>query len=91
MKIQQKYLLTVTVVLVAFLLVLFKYWDYVANPWTRNGQVQAEVIQITPRGSGPIVNLPLKDNQLVKAGDMLFEIDPRTFTVSLNRRGLSMM
>ena len=85
MKIPQKYLLTATVVLIAFLLVLFKYWEYVANPWTRNGQIQAEIIQVTPRVSGPIVNLPILDNQPVKAGDLLFEIDPRTFAASLEQ------
>ncbi len=85
MKIPQKYLLTATVVLIAFLLVLFKYWEYVANPWTRNGQIQAEIIQVTPRVSGPIVTLPILDNQPVKAGDLLFEIDPRTFAASLEQ------
>ncbi len=49
------------------------------KPWTRDGQVRAQVIQITPRVSGPLVNLPIKDNQFVKAGDLLFAIDPRTF------------
>ena len=63
--------------------VLFKYWDYLANPWTRNGQVQAYVVQIAPRVSGPIVHLPIKSNQLVQAGDLLFQIDPQTYTVSL--------
>ncbi len=65
--------------------VLLKYWDYVANPWTRDGQVRANVIQITSRVSGPIVNLPIRDNQFVKAGDLLFEIDPRTFQASLDQ------
>ena len=72
-------LMTGAVVLVAVFVALFRYWDYVTNPWTRNGQVRAQVIQITPRISGPIVNLPIVDNQLVKTGDLLFEIDPRTF------------
>ncbi len=81
----QKYLLTGAVVLIAFVAILLKYWDYVTNPWTRNGQVRAQVIQITPRVSGPIVKLPIKDNQLVKAGDLLFEIDPRTFEASLEQ------
>jgi multidrug resistance efflux pump len=35
--------------------------------------------------SGPIVKLPIKDNQLVKAGDLLFEIDPRTFQANLDQ------
>ena len=85
MKPSRKYLLTGTVVLLAIAALLLKYRDYVVNPWTRDGQVRAEVIQITPRVSGPIVSLAVKDNQFVKAGDLLFEIDPRTFTVSLEQ------
>ena len=85
MKTYKKYLLTGAVVLVAAVLVIFKYRDYVTNPWTRNGQVCAQVIQIAPRVTGPIVNLPIKDNQLVKRGDLLFEIDPRTFQAAVNQ------
>ena len=83
MNLSRKHLLTAAVVAVAVLLVLLKYRDYVLNPWTRDGQIRADVIQITPRVSGPIVDLPVVDNQLVKAGDLLFEIDPRTFAASL--------
>ena len=79
----RKYLLTGTVVLIAVIAVLLKYQDYVVNPWTRDGQVRADVVQITPRVSGPIVRLPVQDNQFVKAGALLFEIDPRTFAASL--------
>jgi multidrug resistance efflux pump len=85
MKLPQKYLLTAAIVLVAVVWGLTKYWDYVVNPWTRDGQVQAEIIQVTPRVSGPIVTLPILDNQPVKAGDLLFEIDPRTFAASLEQ------
>jgi multidrug resistance efflux pump len=81
----QKYLLTSVIILIAVAAILFKYWEYVTNPWTRNGQVRAEVIQITPRVSGPIVKLEVQDNQFVKAGDLLFEIDPRTFAASLEQ------
>ena len=62
----------------------WKYWDYVVNPWTRNGQVEAQVIQITPRVTGPIVELPIVDNQFVKKGDLLFRIDPRTYESKLH-------
>ena len=80
-----KFLLTGAVVLVAVAVVLVKYWQYVVNPWTRDGQVRANVIQITPRVSGPIVKLPIKDNQRVETGEVLFEIDPRTFQADLDR------
>ena len=85
MKKYKKYLYTGAIVAVAVIVVFLKYWDYVTNPWTRNGQVRAQVIQITPRVSGPIVKLPIKDNELVKASDLLFEIDPRTFEASLEQ------
>jgi multidrug resistance efflux pump len=80
-----KYLLTGIVVLIAAAAVLYKYRDYVLNPWTRNGQVRARIIQITPRISGPIVQLPIQDNQFVTAGDLLFEIDPRTFQAAYDQ------
>ena len=83
MKDSKKYMLTGAVVLITVVAILLKYWDYVVNPWTRDGQVRADVIQITPRVSGPIVKLAVEDNQLVKAGDLLFEIDPRTFAANV--------
>jgi len=85
MKGKLKYLFTVIIVLIAAIVVALKYWDYITNPWTRDGQVRAQVIQITPRVSGPIIKLPIKDNQLVKAGDLLFQIDPRTFEADLEQ------
>jgi multidrug resistance efflux pump len=80
-----KYLLTGVVVLIAVLVVAIKYLDYITNPWTRNGQVRAQVIQITPRVSGPLIKLPVEDNRFVKAGDLLFEIDRRTFEADLEQ------
>ncbi|MCK5795164.1 MAG: HlyD family secretion protein, partial [Anaerolineales bacterium] len=82
---QRKILVTGAIVLVAFCLVLFKYRQYISNPWTRDGQVEANVIKVTPRVSGPIVTLPVRDNQFVKAGDLLFEIDPRTYQTALDQ------
>jgi multidrug resistance efflux pump len=81
----KKYLATGSIVLLAIVLALFKYWHYVVNPWTRDGQVRANVVQIAPRVSGPIVELPIANNQFVKAGDVLFQIDPRTFQVALEQ------
>jgi len=79
----RKYILTGSLVAIAVLFVVIKYWDHITNPWTRNGQVMANVIQITPRVTGPIVELPISSNQFVMRGDLLFRIDPRTYKVSL--------
>jgi multidrug resistance efflux pump len=80
-----KVLATALVVLVAVGATAIKYRDYVTNPWTRNGQVRAQVIQIAPRVSGPIVELPIVDNRLVEQGRLLFGIDPRTYQAALDR------
>ena len=85
MKVILKYLTTGAVVLIAAAVCAYKYWAYITNPWTRDGQVRAQVIQITPRVSGPLVKLPVADNQFVKAGDQLFEIDRRTFEAALEQ------
>jgi multidrug resistance efflux pump len=85
MKSKRKYLITGAIVLLAVAAVLIKYWTFLTNPWTRDGQVQANVIEIVPRVSGPIVTLPIQDNQFVRAGDLLFEIDPRTYQAGLDQ------
>ncbi len=85
MKHYVKQLFTFLLVAIAIGLVLIKYWDYVLNPWTRDGQVRANVVQIASRISAPIINLPIKDNQFVKAGDLLFELDPRTFKAAVDQ------
>ncbi|MHC4946543.1 MAG: efflux RND transporter periplasmic adaptor subunit [Planctomycetota bacterium] len=76
---------TMSAVLVAILIVGYLFRDYLLNPWTRDGEVRANVIQMAPRINGPIVALPIKDNQFVRKGDLLFEIDPRTFKAAVSK------
>ena len=83
MNLPRNYLYTGSILLLAIVLMALSYWRFLVNPWTRDGQVRAEVIQITPRVSGPIVDLPVQDNQFVNAGDSLFVLDPRTFEAAL--------
>ncbi len=60
-----------------------KFEIYVKNPWTRDGQVRTHVIQVAPRVSGMVVAIHVKDNQKVKKGDLLFEIDPSKYKLKL--------
>ncbi|MEM1282690.1 MAG: HlyD family secretion protein [Chlamydiota bacterium] len=71
--------ITFVAVITALLSILFMYENYFANPWTRDGQVRAQIIQVTPRVSGPVVELPIVDNQFVRQGELLLRIDPRTY------------
>jgi multidrug efflux system membrane fusion protein len=53
------------------------------NPRCNNGVLVADMIGIAPRVSGPIKELPIKDNQFVHRGDLLFEIDPAPYEIAV--------
>jgi multidrug resistance efflux pump len=57
--------------------------DYIHNPWTRDGQVRGHVIQVAPRVSGMVTKISVIDNQFVRQGDPLFEIDPEAFEIAI--------
>ncbi len=80
-----KILLTLSILGVALFFAYNKYQAYIDNPWTRDGQVRTQVIQITPRVNGMVVKIHVVDNQKVKTGDLLFEIDPSQYQVKLNQ------
>ena len=78
------YLITLTVVGLAVWATISLYSRYVENPWTRDGQVRANIVGIAPRISGPIIRVAIRDNQQVKKGDLLFEIDPEDFRAQVD-------
>jgi multidrug efflux system membrane fusion protein len=49
------------------------------EPLSDDASIDADVVHIAPSVLGRISHLPIEDNQLVKAGDVLFEIDPEPF------------
>ncbi|EEW7551554.1 HlyD family secretion protein [Escherichia albertii] len=82
-----KYFSTILVAAVAILTGWWLWNYYMQSPWTRDGKVRTEQVTITPQVSGRIVELNIKDNQLVKAGDILFTIDKTPFQIAeLNAR-----
>ncbi|HEV7814192.1 MAG TPA: biotin/lipoyl-binding protein [Janthinobacterium sp.] len=51
-------------------------WDhYMDAPWTRDGRVKADIINISADVSGIVTEVPVRDNQLVHQGDVLFTLD----------------
>jgi membrane fusion protein, multidrug efflux system len=53
------------------------------SPRTDDAEVFANYIGIAPQVNGPIVKLYVKDNQFVKKGDLLLEIDSRPYEYAL--------
>ncbi len=62
-----------------------KWHEYFQNPWTRDGQVRSQVVQVTPQVTGRVITLYIHDNQPVKKGDLLFEIDPSSYRLKVKQ------
>jgi RND family efflux transporter MFP subunit len=58
---------------------------YMDQPWTRDGRVRADVINVAPDVSGAVVTMPVIDNQFVHKGDLLMEIDPSHYTIAVEQ------
>lgn len=80
-----KIFITLGIVVLALVAALLLYSRYLTKPWTRDAYVRANVVGVAPRVAGPIIEIPIKDNQPVKKGDLLFRIDPRTFEAALEQ------
>jgi membrane fusion protein, multidrug efflux system len=68
------FILLVIVALVAYYVLSDRH-----TPWTTDAYVQAYVIQVAPRVEGQVMQVHVRENQAVKKGDLLFEIDSRPF------------
>lgn len=59
-------------------------WNYyMQSPWTRDGKVRAELVNVTPQVSGRIMHLLVKDNQFVSKGTKLFSLDDDPYRIAV--------
>ncbi|SCU74929.1 exported hypothetical protein [Cupriavidus necator] len=66
--------------LTAAIVLGYSLWQhYMYSPWTRDGRVRADVINIAADVSGPVSRMLVRDNQEVRKGELLFTIDPERF------------
>ncbi|WP_312466835.1 HlyD family secretion protein [Stutzerimonas nitrititolerans] len=76
-------LLTLLAVAIA-VVVSLHLWDYyMESPWTRDGHVHADIIQVAPDVSGLVTELKVRDNQKVSRGQVLFVIDRARFVLAV--------
>jgi multidrug resistance efflux pump len=76
-------IVTLAVVGIATALIIAVWHTYMIAPWTRDGRVQAEVVDIAPEIPGTVVAVPVRDNQYVHKGDVLFALDPVRFRIAI--------
>jgi len=75
--------LRIAIVSGAIVLGLVVLFEVNRQPRTDDAEVLANFIGIAPQVEGPIVRLNVRDNQFVKQGELLFEIDDRPYQYAL--------
>lgn len=79
-----KYFSTVIVCAIALCAGWWLWNYYMQSPWTRDGKVRAELVNITPEVSGRLEKILVHDNQFVSAGSLIFSIDPMPYQIALD-------
>jgi len=80
---QQRVRNSLIVLIIAVILGSFLWWHYMYSPWTRDGRVRVEVVNIAAQIAGQVVELKVIDNQVVHKGDVLFLVDPENYRLAL--------
>jgi multidrug resistance efflux pump len=75
---------TLVLVLVAIVVAYMGYQQWIERPWTRDGQVRADIVKIAPRVSGYIVEVAVQDNHFVRKGELLFRVDPSSYQLAVD-------
>lgn len=58
---------------------------YMQTPWTRDGRVRADIINVAADVSGYVTAVPVRDNQRVRNGDVLLQIDPAHYRLAVKQ------
>jgi len=74
-----------TLAIIAFsAFVGWRLWSYYMEaPWTRDGRVRADIVQIVADVSGLITEVPVRDNQHVQRGQLLLVVDRARYELAL--------
>src|SRR6185312_13600262 len=57
---------------------------------TDDAFLSADIVSVSPKVSGEVVQVFVNDNQMVKAGDPLVQIDPRDFETAMAQKNAAL-
>jgi len=80
----RKFIVIAVVILLVIGAGLF-YWHSTFTEDTDDAQVDGDLYQVSSRVTGQVVKVYVEDNQKVKVGDLLAEIDPKDYQVALEQ------
>ena len=72
--------------IILVLFVLLFGWTLIADrltPYTSDASVRTFVVRIRPEVSGKVIEVGVRDNQIVRTGDLLYRIDPTPFRIAV--------
>jgi len=70
-----RFAVTGVVVALAFVGGRWLWIHYNVEPWTRDGRIRADVVHVSPDVSGLVTEVNVRNDQIVRIGDVLFVID----------------
>jgi multidrug resistance efflux pump len=85
LKLAGRVLVTLTVVVLAIVGARWLWVHYNVEPWTRDGRVRADIVQVSPDVSGLVTEVHVKNNQGVNKDDVLFVLDRPRFELALRQ------
>ncbi|WP_047492882.1 HlyD family secretion protein [Terriglobus sp. TAA 43] len=83
-KARRKFIIIV-VVLLLVLVAGFFYWRSTLTEDTDDAQVDGDLYQVSARVSGQVIKVNVTDNQEIKQGDVIADIDPRDYQVAVEQ------
>jgi membrane fusion protein (multidrug efflux system) len=75
--------IVVVVVGVVVLVAVALWWHSTFTEDTDDAQVNGHLIQVSARIGGQVLKVDVEENQVVKAGDVIAELDPRDYEVAV--------
>jgi len=85
LKLAGRVLATLSVLALALVGARRLWIHYNLEPWTRDGRVRADIVQVSPDVSGLVTEVRVTNNQVVNKDDVLFVLDRPRFELALHQ------
>jgi RND family efflux transporter MFP subunit len=85
LKLAGRVLITLSVLVLALVGARRLWIHYNLEPWTRDGRVRADIVQVSPDVSGLVTEVRVRNNQVVNKDDVLFVLDRPRFELALHQ------
>ena len=85
LKLAGRVLVTLSILALALVGARRLWIHYNLEPWTRDGRVRADIVQVSPDVSGLVTEVRVTNNQVVNKDDVLFVLDRPRFELALHQ------